>query len=155
MSEMMTIPVSEQAAHYATRVASLTHQSVEDVLARWLDWAAAEIPVETLPDEELLALCDLEMDKEQQQELSHLLDRNREGMLGPESQARLDELMQVYRRGLVRKGQAIKVAVQRGLRPPLNSEPASRLRQIPERPAGKKRGRLAAVCVPPPAPARC
>jgi hypothetical protein len=33
---------------------------------------------------------------------------------------RLDELMQVYRHGWVRKAQALQVAVQRGLRPPLN-----------------------------------
>lgn len=34
--------------------------------------------------------------------------------------ARLDELMHLYRRGLVRKAQALKVAVERGLRPPLS-----------------------------------
>ena len=122
MSEMM-IPVSERAARHATRVASLTHRRVEDVLAEWLDRAAAEIPVETLPDDELLAFCDLEMDEEQQYELSHLLAENREGLLDAEAQARLDELMRVYRRGLVRKARALKVAVQRGLRPPIGSEP--------------------------------
>lgn len=124
MSEMMTIPVSERVVRHAARVASLTRQRVEDVLAGWLDWAAAEIPVETLPDDEVLALCDLEMNEDQQQELSHLLAGNREGLLDAESQARLDELMQIYRRGLVRKAQALKVAVQRGLRPPLGSEPS-------------------------------
>jgi dsDNA-binding SOS-regulon protein len=124
VSEMMTIPVSERVVRHAARVASLTQQRVEDVLAGWLDWAAAEIPVETLPDDEVLALCDLEMDEDQQRELSHLLAGNRESLLDAESQARLDELMQIYRRGLVRKAQALKVAVQRGLRPPLGSEPS-------------------------------
>ena len=121
MSEMMTIPVPERAVRRAARLASLTQQRVEDVLAGWLDWTAAEIPVETLTDDELLALCNLEMDEEQQQELSRLLARNREGFLGAAEQARLDELMQVYRHGLVRKAQALKVAVQRGLRTPLSS----------------------------------
>ena len=140
MSEMMTIPVPERAVHctglsstvlsstvrHAARVASLTRQHVEDVLAGWLDWAAAEIPVETLPDDEILALCDLEMDEEQQQqqELSRLLAGSQEGLLDAEAQARLDELMQLYRHGLVRKAQALKFAVQRGLRPPLGSEPS-------------------------------
>ena len=110
MSEMMTIPVSARAARHAARLASLTQQRVEDVLAGWLDWTAAEVPVETLPNDALLALCDLEMDKEQQQDL-----------LNAAEQARLDELLQVYRHGLVRKARAIKVAVQRGLRPPLSS----------------------------------
>jgi hypothetical protein len=121
VSEMMTIPVSERAVRRAARLASLTQQRVEDVLAGWLDWTAAEIPVETLPDDELLALCDLEMDEEQQQKLSRLLARNREGLLDAAEQARLDELMQVYRHGLVRKARALKVAVQRGLRTPLSS----------------------------------
>ena len=121
MSEMMTIPVSERAARQAARLASLTQQRVEDVLAGWLDWTAAEIPVETLPDDELLALCDLEMDQDQQQELRRLLAGNREALLNAAEQVRLDELMQIYRHGLVRKARAIKVAVQRGLRLPLSS----------------------------------
>ena len=70
------------------------------------------------------ALFFQEMDEDQQRELSHLLAGNRESLLDAESQARLDELMQIYRRGLVRKAQALKVAVQRGLRPPLGSEPS-------------------------------
>ena len=92
VSEMMTIPVPERAVRHAARVASLTRQRVEDVLAGWLDWAAIEIPVETLPDDEILALCDLEMDEEQQQELSRLLAGSQEGLLDAEAQARLDEL---------------------------------------------------------------
>ena len=92
VSKMMTIPVPERAVRHAARVASLTRQRVEDVLARWLDWAAIEIPVETLPSDEILALCDLEMDEEQQQELSRLLAGNQEGLLDAEAQARLDKL---------------------------------------------------------------
>jgi len=121
VSRMMTIPVSKQAAHRAVLLASWKRQRVEDVLAEWLDWAATEIPVETLPDDELLALCDLEMNERQQQESSRLLAGNRECVLDATEQARLDELMQVYRRGLVRKAQALQVAVQRQLRPPLSS----------------------------------
>jgi hypothetical protein len=33
---------------------------------------------------------------------------------------RLDDLMEVYRRALVRKARAMKVAVERSLKPPLN-----------------------------------
>jgi hypothetical protein len=53
-----------------------------------------EIPIETLPDDEILTLCDLEMAKEQQRELSRLLAGNQEGLLDAEAQARLDELTQ-------------------------------------------------------------
>ena len=77
-------------------------------------------PVESLPDDQVLALCDTQMDAEQQEELGDLLTRNREGLLSSTERTRLDELMQTYRHGLVRKAQALKVAVERGLRPPLN-----------------------------------
>jgi hypothetical protein len=52
-------------------------------------------------------------------ELSDLLARNREGVLDGESQLRLDELMRVYEHGLLRKSQALREAVRRGLREPL------------------------------------
>jgi hypothetical protein len=45
---------------------------------------------------------------------------NREGQLDDQEANQLDELMQVYRSGLVRKARALKVAVERGLRPALN-----------------------------------
>ncbi|MBI5652145.1 MAG: hypothetical protein HZC40_17145 [Chloroflexi bacterium] len=113
---LITIAVPEQAMRRANDVAARTHQRVEEVLTRWLDWAAEEIPVETLPDDDLLVLCEMQMSERQQQELSDLLAENREGLLDSTHQTRLDELMQIYRRGLVRKAQAIQVAVRRGLR---------------------------------------
>jgi hypothetical protein len=59
------------------------------------------------------------MGPEQQEELSRLLIGNREGLLPDAERERLEELMQVYRRGLIRKAQALKTAVTRGLKPPL------------------------------------
>jgi hypothetical protein len=118
---LITIAVPEQAMRRANDVAARTHQRIEEVLTRWLDWAAEEIPVETLPEDELLALCEMQMNDRQQHELFDLLAQNREGLLDATRQARLDELMQIYRRGLVRKAQALQVAVRRGLRAPLSS----------------------------------
>ena len=59
------------------------------------------------------------MAADQQEELSRLLALNRENQLSPAEQQRLDELMQLYRRDLVRKAHALQIAVQRGLKPPL------------------------------------
>lgn len=120
MSERVTIELPENVARSAKEVATRTDRRLEDILAEWIDRVVTELPVESLSDEEVLALCDLQMKDEQQEELSDLLARNREGELTHEQRARLDELMQVYRRGVVRKAQALKVAVERGLRPPLN-----------------------------------
>jgi hypothetical protein len=53
------------------------------------------------------------------EELSRLLAGNREGSLAEAEPARLDELIRLYRRGLVRKAQALRIAVARGLGPRL------------------------------------
>jgi hypothetical protein len=120
MAEIVTLKLPEEVARRAREVAARTHRRPESVLLEWISRVVAEPPVESLPDDQVLALCDMQMDVGQQAELGDLLARNREGLLSSAERARLDELMQIYRRGLVRKAQAVKVAVERGLRPPLN-----------------------------------
>lgn len=116
MSEIVTLELPKHVIRSAQAVASQTHRRVDEVLVDWIDQAAAEVPVDSLSDEEILGLCDMQMTEEDQEELSRLLARNREGQLDDTDHARLDALMQTYRRGLVRKAQAWKVAVARGLR---------------------------------------
>ena len=55
-----------------------------------------------------------------QDELSGLLSDAREDTLDAAERARLDELMAVYRRGMVEKARAWRQAVARGLRKSLN-----------------------------------
>jgi hypothetical protein len=119
MSVVVTLKIPEEVAHQAQAVATSTKRRVEDVLTEWLDRAAAEIPVEQLPDNEVRTLVKMQMSEDQQSELNELLDSQREAQLTNVQQTRLDVLMQIYRRGLVRKAQAVKVAVDRGLMPPL------------------------------------
>jgi hypothetical protein len=119
MSEQVTINVSQQVMHHAAQVASQTNRRVEDVLADWLERVITETPVEMLSDEEVLALTELRLSPEQQAALDTLLVQNREGMLDDGGRRQLDELMHVYEQGLLRKAQALRVAVQRGLREPL------------------------------------
>jgi hypothetical protein len=69
-----------------------------------------------LSDEQVLALCDLQMSDEQQSELGALLVRQREGTVDATRRGRLDMLLTIYRRGMVNKAEAIKEAVERGLR---------------------------------------
>jgi hypothetical protein len=120
MGEIVTLEIPERVARRAREVAAHTHRRFEDVLVEWIGHAVDEPPVESLPDDKILALCDVQMDLEQQEELGDLLARNREGLLDKAGRTRLDELMHIYRRGMVRKAQALKVAVERGLRSPLN-----------------------------------
>jgi hypothetical protein len=58
---------------------------------------------------------------EQEAMLSDLLARQREGQIDAEGRRRLGDLMRVYENGLLRKAQALRLAVERGLREPLTS----------------------------------
>ncbi|HKR01616.1 MAG TPA: hypothetical protein VJT09_13135 [Pyrinomonadaceae bacterium] len=119
MSQQITIEVSEQVVRQATQVAAQTERSVEEVLASWLEVVVSELPVEELSDKEVLALTELQLTEGQQAILDDLLTRNREGTLDAEGQKQLDELMRLYEHGLLRKSQALRVAVQRELIEPL------------------------------------
>ena len=121
MSQQVTIQVSEQVLRQAAQVAAQTQRSIEDVLAAWLESLTTERPVEELSDDEILTLTELRLTDEQDASLSELLERNREGTLNAEGQRELDEMMRLYEHGLLRKSQALKVAVQRGLREPLRA----------------------------------
>ena len=119
MSEIVTLELPDVLVKSARSVAAQTQRRVEDVLVEWLDRAAADVPVEALSDDDVLALCDLEMAETQQADLNGLLALQREGSLDESDRMRLDVLMDIYRRGMVRKARALNVAVGRGLRPPL------------------------------------
>jgi hypothetical protein len=120
MSEMVTLQLPDNVLHSAREVATRTHRRVEDVLVEWIDQAAANMPIAFLSDADILGLCDRQMTEADQQELSLLLARHREGQLDETACHRLDDLMTIYRRGLVRKAQAWKEAVARGLKAPLS-----------------------------------
>ena len=62
MSEIVTLEIPDVLAQSARAVAKQTHRSVEDVLIEWLDRAVTELPIELLPDDQVLALRDLQMD---------------------------------------------------------------------------------------------
>lgn len=119
MARVVTIKISDAAAGRAQEAAARSHRRVEDVLAEWIDVAALDAPVETLSNDQVLALCQSTLASSQQDELSELLARNREGSLTSNDRSRFDALMSDYRRGLTRKAQALQVAVARNLITPL------------------------------------
>ncbi len=115
MSETITLELPDTLARQVREVAAITQRRLEDVLAEWIEQAASEIPVELLSNEDVLALCEMRMPPEQQDILDELMIRNREGLISETERRRLDELMRVYRQGLVRKARVWKVAVERKL----------------------------------------
>lgn len=119
MSQTVTLEVPEQVASHARHIATMTQRRLEDVLLEWLDRSAAELPVQFLSNEQILKLTTEQLPQTIQEELSALLEKNREGALQKHEEARLDVLMVLYRQGMVRKAEALRVAVERKLIAPL------------------------------------
>jgi hypothetical protein len=122
MSESMTLEVPAEVARRARDLAAATNRRVEDVVVGWLERAAADPQVEDLPDSKVLELSQNQLRDDEQSALSDLLARQSE--LTETERARLDELLTVYRRGLVLKARATNEAVSRGLLPRLNGNAA-------------------------------
>ena len=124
MSEVVTLELPTELVRQARALAAATNRPFDEAVADWIGRAVADPPVESLPDPDLLAVCDGQLPDAVQQELSDLLARHREGPLTPADRGRLDELLAVYRRGLVLKARAAKEAVARGLKPRLDDHAA-------------------------------
>lgn len=129
MSTQVSVTLPEDVYRRAERLATLTSRNVADVLADTIvlsltPLAEEQEPVRSiseLSDEEVLALMELQMEPAQDQRLSVLLDKQQAGELTEADRSELLALMQVYQEGLLRKAQALREAVQRGLREPLEA----------------------------------
>jgi hypothetical protein len=124
MSEHLILEIPEELAHRARALASAANRRLEDAVLDWIREAVDEPNVESLDDAAVLALCDAMLPVDQQEELSDLLAGNREGTLTAADRSRLDALIDIYQRGMIRKARALKEAVARGLRPPLSDDAA-------------------------------
>lgn len=120
MGKTITLQIPEEIAESAQMVAQDTKRRLEEVLVEWLERASSDLAIETLSDKQILALCDSQLSAVQQDELSELLSKQREAALDESGKTQLDTLMTIYRRGMIRKSQALKIAVERGIRPPVS-----------------------------------
>jgi hypothetical protein len=119
MSELVTLNVPEQIVRVATSIANRKQRAMEEVLLDMLTTRASEPPVENLSDEEVLALSEMMMPKEQNERLGELLALQRENQIDAEGRKELAQLMWLYKQGMLQKSQALREAVERGLREPL------------------------------------
>jgi len=125
MSTQITVTLSDDVYRSAEQVARLTGRPISEVLVETIEAglplreAASAPPVESLDDDHVKALAESSMDEEQSQRLSVLLDRQQAGSLTEAERVELRALMQIYEDGLLRKAQALSVAVRRSLRLPL------------------------------------
>ena len=129
MSTQVAITLPEQIYQQAKHLARLTNCQVNDLLTEAITLSLApvtasdesDLPVAELSDRHVLALTRLELPAAQDRQLSRLLHRQQAGKLTSRQRAELMALMQVYQEGLLRKAQALREAVQRGLIEPLDS----------------------------------
>lgn len=125
MSTQLTLDLPENLIARARTIAQRAGQSVNDLLAESIElslkpWGtASEDDIHQCGDEEVLKACGLELSAEDDCLLSELLQRQQAGTLPVQEQAELASLMQVYQEGLVRKAEALREAVRRGLRGPV------------------------------------
>lgn len=115
MGKRVTLYVTDDILRRAQNIADDSGRETEEVLAEWLDRFVDDLPVEMLPDDEVLALCYFEMNRSQKQELRSLLYAHRSRELSAEESRRMDDLLRLYRRGVIRKAQALDIASARGL----------------------------------------
>ncbi len=76
MNETVTLELPEAIASKARALAAVTRCHYKDVLSEWIGHSLTELPVELLSDEQVLALCDMQMPSGQQEVLSDLLARH-------------------------------------------------------------------------------
>jgi hypothetical protein len=127
MSTQVVVTLPDDVYRRVERLAHLASRDVADVVADTLALSLLPVglpaePVKVvteLPDEELLELVDLQMPPTQDQRFSRLLQKQQEGQLSDTERSELISLMQLYQDGLLRKAQALREAVRRGLREPL------------------------------------
>src|SRR5260370_24659360 len=100
MAEKVTVELPDDLARRVRSVAAQAQRPFEDVVLEWIDRGGAEPSVDTLPDDQLLAICNSQMDPGEQEELADLLAGNHEGSLQRADRDRLANLMGSYRRGL-------------------------------------------------------
>ena len=128
-SVQVTISLPEDVYQRAERFSRLINRDLASVLA---DTVGSSLPplsdqVETLPaiaelsDQAVLTLASSTLSTQQDQRLSELLEKQREGELVGDDPHELEALMQVYNEGWLRKTAGLVEAVQRGLMSPLDS----------------------------------
>ena len=119
MSQSITLQLPDDLVSIAQAEAKRSAKPLEVVLVQWMQHGVSE-DLQQLSNRELLAICDSTMQIELQQALSELQAKNREDSISNSERTRLQELMDVYQRGLLRKAKALKIAFGRGLRASLN-----------------------------------
>lgn len=127
MSTQVRITLHDEVYRRAKRLAQMSNRNIEDLLAQAIELSLSPVgaaannykPVSKLSDREVLELSDMQMDSKQERRFSRLLNKQQTGKLSNSEEPELLALIQNYQENLLRKAQALREAVRRGLREPL------------------------------------
>jgi hypothetical protein len=118
----ITLQLDDAIYQRAQLIARQTGRELNDVLNELvetslppLDAVNVRQPIETLSDDAVLALSELQMQPEQDQRLSTLLQAQGARDLSANERTELQALMHIYETGLLRKTEALVEGVRRGL----------------------------------------
>ena len=115
MNQEVTLKISDRIIQQATIAASRKKNRVEEVLSDWLESVFEEKFTDKMSDKEILALTKIQISPDEQERLSELLFKNRETGLNKNEQRELDLMIEISERNMLRKSEALRVAVERGL----------------------------------------
>ncbi len=81
MSETVPVELADELSRRPRTLAAAANRPLEDAVVDWIRQAVLEWEVESVPDDELLRLCDATLAAAEQEELSNRLAEAREGRL--------------------------------------------------------------------------
>lgn len=125
MTVKVALSLPDSVYSRARQLAELSDRDVADVLTEAIVLSLSPTgisslqPIASLSDTEVIALTSSQMEPESDRRLSELLDKQQAGTLKESENREMWMLMQIYQTMLVRKAEALRVAVERGLREPL------------------------------------
>jgi hypothetical protein len=121
MQVMVNLP--DHIYQRARRLSELSGLDVEDIIAQRLDLLLPPLrsekdarPVESLPDNEVVAVAESMMDESLSTRMSTLLQKNGAGTLTDAERGELTMLFEIFEVGQLRKGEAAVEAKKRGLK---------------------------------------
>lgn len=123
MDTQITLTLPPDLYQRAANIADLTGWTVEDAVLVMLEVSLPALiplvdlnkPVDSLTDDDLLALTHLQMSSEYDSRHSELLNRQQSGTMSLIERRELQTLQRVYEIGMIFKSRALSEAVKRGL----------------------------------------
>ena len=133
MNKPITLNLPEDVYNRASGLAQLIGRDLTEVLIEAISLSLSSTSslndsdrhfsesVKSLSDREVMAMSVLQMESEQDLRLSQLLSKQQADTLSEAERPELWSLMQIYQTLLLKKAVALREAVSRGLREPLEA----------------------------------